>query len=164
MDLIEAIRDWPVIVQGALGSFAFWLVLRIATSAYSAISKTYAERSRRTRVQRLTDERLLIYANLGGPYEAGHVASLIWYRASRRVVNALLWITLGLLVGSFVPYLSAIGYAGAIYYLIAAKLIVDPYRHKASLEERLDEVNTELSELDPGEGEESESNNLDEDA
>ena len=43
MDIIKTITDWPVIVQGALGSALFWVILelgqRLARQATSRLSK-----------------------------------------------------------------------------------------------------------------------------
>jgi hypothetical protein len=147
MEIIEVIKDWPVIVQGALGSFAFWLLLRVASSSFNWLTELYEQLSKRSEAASLRDEVIVILANTSEQDQAGHYASLILYRAARHIIDAFLWVTAGLALSNFAGDLSIIGFIGGGYYLLRAKQVVGPYDYDGDKDERLSEIRCRIEEL-----------------
>ncbi|ENN2393690.1 hypothetical protein R7R52_11565 [Vibrio sp. 665] len=44
MNVLEQIMQWPAIVQGALGSAVFWVVLTLGQKAYLFMAKNFGEK------------------------------------------------------------------------------------------------------------------------
>lgn len=138
---LTAITDLPVIVQGALGSGLFALALYVGQIAfrYSAGKATKINRDRR--LAYLTDEIAKLHLLKGKTFSLKSAfLSLLIYRASRGFAKAFIWLTLGLLFGSFSPSFGVAGYLGALYYFFSAlnTLRAPP---------KVDDVPTKLAEL-----------------
>jgi hypothetical protein len=54
-------------------------------------------------------------------------AAVLWYRASRHLVKALIWLTLGMLCNSFVRAFGLVGFLGCLYYLLSTFQVVRPF-------------------------------------
>jgi threonine/homoserine/homoserine lactone efflux protein len=70
------------------------------------------------------------------------------YRAFRSFLRAVIWLTLGLLGGTFVSSLSVIGYFGALYYLFAALNTVTAVPDEDDAAKKVEEITSELKKLD----------------
>ena len=145
--LVNAVTDLPVIVQGALGSALFALVLFVGQRVLAIAIARLAHSSKKRRKQALVDELAILNAA-----SAKDVASetyygvVVLYRTGRHLVRGLLWLTLGLVFGSTISVFGLIGYIGCLYYLFQALRLVEG-GDADNAEARLKEINTELNAL-----------------
>ena len=148
-DLIEAIKAWPVIIQGALGSALFWLVLAGGQKLFLFVSKQFSHVSKQARRSWLISARMK-YQGAVADTEIGQIAgaTMLVYRASRHTLRALMWLTLGLMFESFLSPIGIIGYGGCLYYLFRAYGVVSPIDSDEDLTAALEKVNAEYAELE----------------
>jgi small-conductance mechanosensitive channel len=147
-DLIEAVKAWPVIVQGALGSGLFWLILFIGQKFATSVAGKYSNASKKARLSWLVSEQAKCFANMAKSHEeSARFATIILYRASRHVIRAVMWIALGLISSSIISALETIGFIGALYYLFKAYEIVAPIDDEQYNEERLKQLTEERERL-----------------
>ena len=149
-ELIDAILKWPIIVQGALGSGLFWLLLFLGQKTVEKISKIYSHKSNEARISRLTTAQFKYALGTGiDDHETNaHYFAVLIYRSLRYLFRALMWVILGLVVNSFISPLGIIGYLGALFYLFKAYEVVAPNTESEEVNAtKLDEVIAELDEL-----------------
>ena len=141
------IKDWPVIVQGALGSALFWLALIVGKKVIDFSKLLYSKHSESSRRTWLTNRSGMIMLVLNKETdEQSHMASLLLYRASRYLFKALMWLVLGLLMQIVYPVIAVIGYLGCLFYLMEGFTIVGGTGE--SEEELIKELETIRAELD----------------
>ena len=146
--LIASIQDWPVIVQGALGSALFALVLFAGQKVAAYFLDTFRANSRQSRIRQLKEQLIRLKAlNANDHSERAYYASLLWLRASRHVVKALIWLTLGLTFNSILGVLGVVGFMGAIYYLFFALNIVKAINYDGDIPQKIAEIRAEMTEL-----------------
>ncbi|MCK9388318.1 MAG: hypothetical protein M0Q22_07990 [Sulfuritalea sp.] len=146
--LIASVQDWPVIVQGALGSALFALVLFTGQKITTYFLDTVHAQSKRERARQLR-EQLIRYKALKSKdnAERAFYAAVIWLRASRHVVKAFIWLTLGLAFNSLLGVLGVVGFLGATYYLFVALGIVKGISYDGDVTLKIEEIRTELRAL-----------------
>jgi hypothetical protein len=146
--LLTSISDWPVIVQGALGSALFAAVLFLGQKATGSLSSRYSAVSRERRRNFLLEQRLKYSYKLAKdmPTRAAIFSGLL-YRASKNALRAAVWLTLGLIFSTFLPVLGLVGFLGALYYLFAALNTVTPVPEVDDIAERLKELTVESKTL-----------------
>ena len=146
--LIQAIQDWPVLVQGAVGSGIFWLFLFVGQKVAMFVSSHVVELNKKSKYQYHFDQLLRCRAiKTRVNSEGGYYASILWYRASRHVIKGLIWLTLGLIFDSVIGVLGIVGYFGCFYYLFAALLVVRPFTYKGDIDQKIDELEKKLAEI-----------------
>ncbi|MCS6192295.1 hypothetical protein [Shewanella baltica] len=124
-DILKIVMEWPVIVQGALGSGLFWLTLLLGQKVFEKAWESYSKHSVKTRISWLTNRSGMIQLRLSKPVEQQSIyASLLLYRASRHLFRALMWLVLGLSLQLLFSPISLIGFLGCLYYLIEGYSIV----------------------------------------
>ncbi len=157
--LLNAISDFPVIVQGALGSALFALCLYLGQKATVASRQWAASLSKRRRRRYLIEEiaRYNVIANKDYAIRGAFV-TLLLLRACRSLFKALLWLTFGLITGNVIGVLSVVGYLGALYYLFGGLSTLAPADKSVDAKERLRQLRAERKaiEADEGEGNDSE--------
>lgn len=147
--LLSAISDIPVIVQGALGSALFSLILYVGQRVSSSVKCKVTSHSQRRRKAYLIEERIKYNVLVAENYdERAAYVSLLLYRASRNLVKALIWLTLGLMTGSLIWVLGVVGYVGALYYLFNALTTVTGPAATDDYEKRLEEISAEIERLE----------------
>lgn len=147
--IIETIRDWPVIVQGALGSGLFWAILLFGQKLNVLIAKKYSHISRKARISYLhsaIDQYIIDTVDSENIIVLSYVALI--YRALRRLFMALLWLVLGLISNTLFNPLGIIGYLGALYYLLQAANIVAAQKDNIDPQAELDKAVDELTKLE----------------
>lgn len=148
-ELIDAIKAWPIIIQGALGSALFWLVLLVAEQARRVAAAEYSKRSRSNRMTWLVNEQIRLRAVLAETSEAQTVAlAFVFYRASRPALKAGMWLIYGLMMDSIFSPAGLIGYLVSLFYLIRAYALVGPIDTNGDLKARLKNVDEELESLE----------------
>jgi hypothetical protein len=115
--LIASIQDWPVIIQGALGSALFALALFLGQRVTAYFVDAVRAQSKESRVRQLREQLIRFSALKAKDHaERAYFASILWLRASRHVVKGLIWLALGLVSNSLLGVLGVVGFMGAIYY------------------------------------------------
>ncbi|WP_273984237.1 hypothetical protein [Vibrio parahaemolyticus] len=147
-NLINMIKDWPVIVQGALGSGLFWLILLVGNKLQSAFSQKYSTYSVKSRMNWLRSEQCKHRA----AFSRDATEQTLWttaliYRASRDVIRAIMWLSMGLIFQSFFMPMGVVGFIGALHYLFKAYDVVSPFDKGKLTTEDLDKINEELKVL-----------------
>lgn len=146
--LVASIQEWPVIIQGALGSALFALVLFIGQKVAAYFIDTMHAKSRRARTRQLREQLIRFKAlRATDRTERTYYTSLIWLRASRHVVKALIWLALGLTFNSLLGVLGVVGFLGAIYYLFIALSIVKGISYDGDVTTKIEEIRAEMREL-----------------
>ena len=149
--LTDIIQNWPVIVQGALGAALFAAVLYVGERLYTVLAFGVSRISRPRRLTYLNNRRIRLYAVKSEDLlSRTYFVSVLWYRASREVVKALMWLTLGLLFTNFVGVWGVIGYLGCLFYLLFALSVVKPIIESGDqLDAEIEKVRAALAELAP---------------
>jgi hypothetical protein len=152
MDYINIITEWPVIIQGALGSGLFWIILLVGNKGIEYSSLLYSKHSINSRYTWLTNRAGIIELRLTNPLdEQSYLTSILLYRASRFLFKALMWLVLGLALQLFLSQLAIIGYLGCLYYLISGYNVVGGTDGEdKELSEELDKINIELESIELG--------------
>lgn len=146
--LINTIKDWPVIVQGALGSGLFWLILLAGNKLQSALSEKYSALSTKSRINWLRNEKCKHGAVLSKDLsEKNFWTTVLIYRASRHVIRALMWLSMGLIFQSFFMLIGIVGFIGAFHYLFKAYDVVSPVYKDSFTVDSLKEIQEELAKL-----------------
>lgn len=147
--LIAAIQDWPVLIQGAVGSAIFWLVLVIGQRIASGISAEIRRRSRKTERAYLQNQIIRLNALKSGSNatSGAYYASVLWYRASRDLIRGLIWLTLGLMFGTLSSVFAIVGFLGCLAFLFAAHEVVKPISDDGKIDEKLAELTARLAVL-----------------
>ena len=147
--LLAAASDLPVIVQGALGSALFALVLFVGQRAFLFFAEQRAKHSRTKRKRYLVEQQIKYNVlNATGVANRGAFVSLLIYRAARSLFLALLWLSLGLIFGSVLNVLGLVGYFGCVYYLFLGLSTVTGPKKVDDVAEKLQQIKAELESLD----------------
>ncbi|RBP78260.1 hypothetical protein EBI01_18445 [Marinomonas rhizomae] len=117
MEIIQTILEWPIIIQGALGSALFWALLtggqKLLVFASQKLSKDkevanyFAKAFKATKIR---DEQVL----------KTHAFRIAAYGALHYLIKAILVCVLSILMGQFVPLFQEIGLVFGCYFLFRA--------------------------------------------
>lgn len=147
-ELIDAVKAWPVIVQGALGSALFWLVLLIGQSLTTMISAGYSNHSKQARLSWLISEQAKCRAmTSSSDAEFAAFATILVYRASRQLLKSFMWLAMGLVFQSLFMPAGTIGFLGCLYYLFKAAEVVAPLGEEKDPSAELAKIVKEIAEL-----------------
>jgi hypothetical protein len=146
--LITTFKDWPVIVQGALGSGLFWITLYALQLLFARMANGFSYLSKANELSSLRDELANIQLSLANGDQKTHAVISILYRMSRPFINGMLWLVLGLLLGSAISIFDVVGYIGSLYYFAKASTIVAPYSYAGDLNERNEAILQRITELE----------------
>jgi hypothetical protein len=145
--LQKMIEDWPVIVQGALGSALFAFSVYILPKLFRPINHKLASLSTSSRISELNTEKvkLGLFKAKGG--DKAIFAAPLLYRMSRPSLKAFIWLVLGMILGQVLGILSLVGYLGSVYYFFSALDVVSVYEYDGEPNDRLKEINDEIDSL-----------------
>jgi hypothetical protein len=146
----KAVQDWPVLLQGVIGSAIFWLILVVGQRVMSLLSKQFSKYSRDLRTTAVRTELLRLHARKTTTYaEGGPYAALLLYRLARPLIMALMWLVLGLAFESLLGVLGVVGFFGCLVYLLAAYRVVRPAQiARADLDSQIAELQAKLTKLE----------------
>jgi hypothetical protein len=150
--IIDRILQWPVIVQGALGSGLFWLILFIGQKAFAVSSSRYITFSKKRRLNSLQAESIRYKAFIieDKSISAFLLIGLI-YSAMHNLIESLICVFIGLLFHNFIPVFGVIGYLFALYYLFKAadnvRYTNSEIDNKSKVEELMAEITILKNEL-----------------
>ncbi|WP_444930958.1 hypothetical protein ACJJIF_04015 [Microbulbifer sp. SSSA002] len=152
-DILTIIIEWPLIIQGALGSGLFWLVLLLGQKITFLSSRIISQRSEKNEIHYLKTLRdkyigLKAHQDKNIPF-ANYVITGSIYKSLRSLYKGLIWLALGLCFGSVIPVLGVVGFMGCIYHMFKGLSVVQAIDTSASPSEKIAEINERISELEP---------------
>ena len=146
--LVAAVTDLPVIVQGALGSALFALLLFMGQRLTTWLIVKYSQSSRARKRVFLIEESLKYNLTNADDYATrGAFVSRLSYRALRSLFRSLIWLTLGLIFGIVDKIFSIVGYLGCLYYLFSGLNTLMPPTRVKDVEAKLEEIEAEKKKL-----------------
>ncbi|RCW95831.1 hypothetical protein [Marinomonas foliarum] len=112
MELVEEILKWPVIIQGALGSFLFWFILWAGQKSVNFASTKVSEEK----------ETAIYFAKTFAESEIGsdiqdRSFQNSMYGALHYFVKSILVIVMSMLLGYLLPVFKLVGFLIAAYFL-----------------------------------------------
>lgn len=146
--LILVVKDWPVIVQGVIGSALFWLILLIGQHFSNFVSASYSRHSKQARLSWLTNRKAQLMGDASrSDAEFATYALILLYRASRHLFKGLMWLAMGLVFQSVFMPAGIIGFIGCLYYLLKGSEIVGPILSETGTPNELEAVKKEIIQL-----------------
>lgn len=120
-DFASALTNLPVIIQGALGSALFAVIVWLGQKLFTFAASRATRFTRLRRIDYLTDEIAKLHFVKGKDFALkGAFLTLLVFRSLRSFVKAFIWLSLGLLGGALNPIFGTVGYLGAMYYFFSA--------------------------------------------
>lgn len=146
--IIKAVTDWPVLIQGAIGSAIFWLFLLLGQKAVSVATSKYSSKSKARRRSFLWEQRLKYAYKLAKDNNTrAAIFSGLLYRSARNTLRGCIWLTLGLFASTLLPVFGAVGFIGALFYFFEALNTVTAVPETDSIEAKIKEITEELKTL-----------------
>ena len=147
-EIVTAISNWPVILQGALGSALFAATIYFGRRGASLVMGKYSTISTRRRIEYLQIQRVK-YSILSTKDFSARAAyfSGLTYRAARHWTMGAVWVLLGFIGSVFLPVLGVVGYLGGLYYLFIAVNILKGIGKDEDAGQRVKEITEELTSL-----------------
>lgn len=145
--LITSLKDWPVIVQGAVGSALFWIVLSALQALIRKVGVLRSKHSQSSRKSWLVSRLTKCQAFQIGPdgyAESAFNVSVLIYRSLRDFFIAMMWLCLGLLLQPFVPMAGTVGFMGCLFYILKAYEDVRPLGENIDLKKEEEKIRIEL--------------------
>ena len=146
-EVVNIVKDWPIIVQGALGSGLFWFILLVFQYAMSKINSLLSHYSKQSRISWLV--------SLETKYEAAiseddnistYNISILLMRCLRPFLKALMWLSMGLMLRDVLYPAEVIGFIGCIYYLFKSYEIISPMPMNEDWDKELDKMDPKKQE------------------
>lgn len=148
-NLIKAVTDWPVVIQGALGSALFAVFMYTGQKLTQASTTWMRSRSKELRKSALLETLIRLQAvQATDSVEQAKYAAILVYRALRHVTKGLIWLTLGLTLGSVISVLGIVGFIGCLFYLFKGLAILAPTYLEPNVEQKIAEIQAELAQLE----------------
>src|SRR6266511_4581926 len=125
--LIEAISDWPVILQGFVGSAIFWLILEVLKLASKLLSQILGHVSKRIENEILLREWLYRkFTSRNGFINITQGYLITFDHVFRYLITGLLFACIAILVAGTGKLVFSIILAATIYYLLRALAWLTP--------------------------------------
>jgi hypothetical protein len=143
--ILDKVLQWPVIVQGALGSALFWLILTVGEILTKKLGVKVSGITKKQKLSRLNNE-FVRYSTLATNdkflISAGVV--MLLYASLHYIVKALVMVCLGFIFSGVNYVFGIVGYVMALYYLFwAADAVrdtekgIDPKQKVKELEDKI---------------------------
>jgi hypothetical protein len=150
MEYVQKILEWPIIVQGALGSLLFYAAFELTKFLTKKSSSFYEKFNKQVRRETLLFEKAQASANISSRSEASQMLVFCIYGSVNKACKGLVFVGFGLIVYNFVPVFSTIAFAIAIYYFFRALRIVNmgiEDKTQDEHKEELERIEKELTKL-----------------
>lgn len=144
----EAIKQWPVILQGVAGSALFAAISYLGKALTKRAIAYLSKANERLRKDNLFRE-LFHKKYIRLPGMADSIMILSVFQASSFLASGLIFLALGWLFEGFIPLSLKIGLLGFLYYIFRAALWLDRITVESKetdlqIWERVKEIETEL--------------------
>ena len=152
MEFINTILDMPVILQGALGSFLFWIMYEATKRVIGLISNFSSKYNKEWRIEHLLLEQGHSIQECSKDEELiNRARSSCLHMALNRAIQGIIYLCFGLLSSVYLGQLSMVAYAIALIYffraLKASHIEVVSSKDKEWHINRIKEIKEELSKL-----------------
>ena len=117
MDLIKTITDWPVIIQGALGSALFWAIIEFG----QRVARRTADRLSKDKV---TANWFALAAHEAPPPMVEHARFICLYGSLHYMLKALVTIAVSFAINPILDVFASVGYLISVYFLFRALAFV----------------------------------------
>lgn len=152
-EYIDAVLEWPLIVQGALGSGLFWLILIIGQYFTGRLSQLLSTYSKEYRLRLLRSQWAKYYGYKalqdGDRALSSSMQVSLLYIAFRDFIRGMIWVVLGMLFSSVFPILGVVGFIGGLYYLFKTLSHVRRIDTTVDVAGKLKELECEISAIVP---------------
>ena len=129
-DIIQKIK-WPIIVQGALGSALFWIILQLFSYLANLVAKQVGIFKIKSKYDRYLREYIYQkYKSSNGMiyYTQGYFLS--FEKVLEYLLQGILFFLFGFLLSFIYEVYLIVGIVGAIYYIFKALSWIIPYKAK----------------------------------
>lgn len=148
----EKVVDLPVIVQGALGSFLFWLVYTIIAKLGTQLSRVSGTFNKTWRKETLLFEQMQSQYMVSEPDQRSQYLLLCMYGAISRAAQGLIYVCFGLAAYVLVGPIAVVAFGFSIVYFFramkAVHLEVSDGRTLEWHRNRIQEIDKELATLE----------------
>lgn len=138
MEFMKEILNLPVLVQGALGSFLFWLTFEATKLSFNAVIAVSGQVSSNVKSELKAAEAFHHAHSIFGMSTLGialHMTSL--FVAVNRIIRALIYLCIGLISKHVLGPISSAAYLISIGYLfLALKAVHVEFKSGLSVDER----------------------------
>ncbi|TGK01803.1 hypothetical protein EHQ53_15110 [Leptospira langatensis] len=139
MEIIKEIANFPVIVQGALGSALFWIIFVIGQKVIKFLNQFGKEKE-------IANAFSLMAELYDG--EERHTSFLVClYGGLHYLIKALIAISISLLLSNILEIISSIGYFLSLYFLFRALFFLPYFNRFPTKEEKQEKLNKVLKQL-----------------
>ena len=136
-EIVKQILSWPTIVQGALGSGLFWLIIVVGEYVTKLFKNKFGEHKkdmnhRDSIINDVLENKDIVGMKL-------YLISAI-YASMHYIIKAFIFVLIGNYLNDFIPIFGFIGYLGGFIYLLLALNHVpdiDSYANKTQEEEQV---------------------------
>jgi hypothetical protein len=129
MNIIQTITDWPVIIQGALGSALFWAILEFGQRGTKGIAARLSD-------DKKTANWFALAAHEAAPQVAVEARFFCFYGALHYIVKALIVAVLSWAVSPLLDIVASAGYLISAYFLFRALAFVPHTKSLGTSDER----------------------------
>ncbi len=113
MDTLMRVLDWPPIIQGAIGSAVFWLLLLLGQNATGRFARFGTITKKEGLYRELIQEKMM-------RQHLDVVVAACMYQALSYLTRGAIFLGLGSILASAIPVLFTVGGVGFIYYAYGA--------------------------------------------
>jgi hypothetical protein len=148
----ESVVDLPVIVQGALGSFLFWLVYTLVAKLGARLSRVSGSFNKAWRKETLLFEQMQSQYMVSDPDQRSQYLLLCMYGAISRSAQGLIYACFGLVAYVLVGPVAVVAFGFSIVYFFramkAVHLEVSDGKTVDWHRSRISDINKELADLE----------------
>jgi hypothetical protein len=145
---VKQVLEWPVIIQGALGSALFAFILYLGQKVSYFISVKISNLSRQNKINALLVEKVKYQITQNENEERSAHIGILVYGALKSLTLGFILITLGLAFETIIPIFGLVGYLGALIYLFEASRIFRPINTAdVNVEMKIKEIDEEIAKL-----------------
>jgi hypothetical protein len=122
MEFIDKILDLPVIVQGALGSFLFWLVFIIVQKAFSLLFNFIGNHNKSFQKENILFEQMLLIQSILPVDDLKGIRAVLGSISSGfyKFIKGFIFLCFGFITSEIVGQFAIIPYCFALYYFFRA--------------------------------------------
>lgn len=147
-EVIKTITEWPVIVQGALGSALFTFLFYIGQKSFTLINNflsNFSKSIKKVSLLRLHRKYTGLKAHKENDLVKSNSVQIgLIYRAMRKIISGIIWIIFGLILNPFIYGFELIGYLGGLYFMFSALSSVQAINTNVNVNQKLKEIEEEL--------------------
>ncbi|MFL1456019.1 hypothetical protein ACJO5Y_16400 [Marinobacter sp. GN3S48] len=146
-EIIDAATNLPILVQGALGSGLFWLVLLFLNLSRKWLFSHAVLLGKKARKDILEDRRFFYRSVVSNDHAMLTLSSVaLLFAAFRNFMHALICLVIGFIFSQFLSVFLYIGCLFALYFLLVASIRVGDLHttDDSDITERIEEIDLQI--------------------